>query len=72
MGVSFRIRKPMSLHEFLRMPGIDEHPSLEYIDGRIDVLDGATVLPEVRVSVGEIFRALIRRPPPTDPGRAPS
>jgi Uma2 family endonuclease len=31
-----RIGKLITLQEFLRMPGIDEHPYLEFIDGRIE------------------------------------
>jgi hypothetical protein len=35
-GKSGRVAKTMSLEEFLRLPQIDEHPYLEYIDGRIE------------------------------------
>jgi Uma2 family endonuclease len=31
-----RLREGMTLEEFLRRPDIDEHPYLEYIDGRIE------------------------------------
>jgi Uma2 family endonuclease len=31
-----RIRKEMTLEEFLELPDIDDHPSLEYIGGRIE------------------------------------
>ena len=31
-----RVRERMTLEEFLRRPDIDEHPYLEYIDGRIE------------------------------------
>src|ERR1700728_2902516 len=31
-----RVGKTMTLEEFLRLPGIDERPYREYIDGRIE------------------------------------
>jgi Uma2 family endonuclease len=37
MASSPRTRQPATLEEFLREPGIDEHPYKEYIDGRIEV-----------------------------------
>ncbi len=36
MASPARVDKMISLEEFLRMPEIDEHPYLEYIDGRIE------------------------------------
>jgi Uma2 family endonuclease len=36
MASPARVGKMMTLEEFLRMPEIDEHPYLEYIDGRIE------------------------------------
>jgi Uma2 family endonuclease len=36
MSSAARVDKTITLDEFLRMPEIDEHPYLEYIDGRIE------------------------------------
>jgi Uma2 family endonuclease len=36
MASSARVEKAITLDEFLRLPEIDEHPYLEYIDGRIE------------------------------------
>ena len=36
MASPARVDKMITLEEFLRMPEIDEHPYLEYIDGRIE------------------------------------
>jgi Uma2 family endonuclease len=36
MASPARVGKMISLEEFLRLPEIDEHPYLEYIDGRIE------------------------------------
>ncbi len=36
MASPARVDKMVTLEEFLRMPEIDEHPYLEYIDGRIE------------------------------------
>ena len=36
MASPARVDKMVTLDEFLRMPEIDEHPYLEYIDGRIE------------------------------------
>jgi Uma2 family endonuclease len=36
MASPARVDNTVSLEEFLRMPEIDEHPYLEYIDGRIE------------------------------------
>jgi Uma2 family endonuclease len=36
MASPARVEKTITLEEFLRMPEIDEHPYLEYIDGRIE------------------------------------
>jgi Uma2 family endonuclease len=36
MASPARIRKAITLDEFLRLPEIDERPYLEYIDGRIE------------------------------------
>jgi Uma2 family endonuclease len=36
MSSPARIRKAITLDEFLRLPEIDERPYLEYIDGRIE------------------------------------
>ena len=36
MASPARVSKTISLEEFLRLPEIDEHPYLEYIDGRIE------------------------------------
>jgi Uma2 family endonuclease len=36
MTRSPRVRQGLTLEEFLRRPDIDEHPYLEYIDGRIE------------------------------------
>ena len=36
MASPARVGKTMTLEEFLRLPGIDEAPYLEYIDGRIE------------------------------------
>jgi Uma2 family endonuclease len=36
MASAVRVGKTMTLDEFLRLPEIDEHPYLEYIDGRIE------------------------------------
>ena len=36
MASPVRVDKMITLEEFLRMPEIDEHPYLEYIDGRIE------------------------------------
>src|SRR5215469_6420841 len=36
MASPARVDKKITLEEFLRMPEIDEHPYLEYIDGRIE------------------------------------
>ena len=36
MASPARVEKLITLEEFLRMPEIDEHPYLEYIDGRIE------------------------------------
>ena len=33
MATAPRIRRGMSLEEFLKLPAIDEHPYLEFIDG---------------------------------------
>ena len=41
-----RVREGLTLEEFLRRPDIDEHPYLEYIDGRI----GAKVSPKKKHS----------------------
>lgn len=42
-----RVGKTMTLEEFLRLPGIDEQPYLEYIDGRIE----AKVSPQLQHGV---------------------
>src|SRR5215207_7666611 len=47
MARSPRVRGRMTLEEFLRRPEIDEHPYLEYIDGRIE----AKVSPQKKHSV---------------------
>lgn len=36
MATSSRVRRGVTLEEFLRMPGIDENPGKEYVDGRIE------------------------------------
>ena len=36
MASPSRVPTTMTLEEFLRLPGIDEHPYREYIDGRIE------------------------------------
>lgn len=36
MATQARVGSTISLEEFLRLPEIDEHPYLEYIDGRIE------------------------------------
>jgi Uma2 family endonuclease len=36
MASPARVEKTITLEEFLRLPEIDEHPYLEYIDGRIE------------------------------------
>jgi Uma2 family endonuclease len=36
MACPAQVEKRVTLEEFLRMPEIDEHPYLEYIDGRIE------------------------------------
>ena len=36
MASPARVDKMITLEEFLRLPEIDEHPYLEYIDGRIE------------------------------------
>ena len=36
MASPARVDNTISLEEFLRLPEIDEHPYLEYIDGRIE------------------------------------
>jgi len=36
MASPVRVSNTLSLEEFLRMPEIDEHPYLEYIDGKIE------------------------------------
>src|SRR5205085_10988739 len=36
MASPSKIRAGLTLEEFLRLPDIDEHPCLEYIDGRIE------------------------------------
>src|SRR5262249_52090067 len=36
MASPARVSQTISLEEFLRLPEIDEHPYLEYIDGRIE------------------------------------
>jgi Uma2 family endonuclease len=45
---------PLTLEEFLRMPGIDEHPYREFIDGRIE----AKVAPQKKHSA--IQKQLVR------------
>ncbi len=36
MASASRVREGLTLEEFLRLPGIDDSPSLEFIDGRIE------------------------------------
>jgi len=36
------VSKTITLEEFLRMPEIDEHPHLEFIDGRIEAKGEST------------------------------
>lgn len=36
MASPARVEKTITLEEFLRLPEIDEHPYLEYIDGKIE------------------------------------
>ena len=47
MASPTRVDKMITLEEFLRMPEIDEHPYLEYIDGRIE----AKVSPQTKHSL---------------------
>jgi Uma2 family endonuclease len=47
MASPVRVGKRISLEEFLRLPEIDEHPYLEYIDGRIE----AKVAPQKKHSL---------------------
>jgi Uma2 family endonuclease len=51
MASPARIDKMVTLEEFLRMPEIDEHPYLEYIDGRIE----AKVSPQLQHGVLTTF-----------------
>jgi Uma2 family endonuclease len=36
MSIPSRVRRPSTLEEFLKLPGIDDHPTLEYIDGKVE------------------------------------
>jgi Uma2 family endonuclease len=49
MASPARVENAISLEEFLRLPEIDEHPYLEYIDGRIE----AKVSPQKKHAVIE-------------------
>ena len=49
MASASRVREGLTLEEFLRQPGIDEQPYLEYIDGRIE----AKPVPKTKHSVIE-------------------
>jgi Uma2 family endonuclease len=51
MASPTRVDKMVSLQEFLRMPEIDEHPYLEYVDGRIE----AKVSPQLQHGVLTAF-----------------
>jgi Uma2 family endonuclease len=37
MSVPSRVRTPLTLEQFLKLPEIDEHPAREYIDGKVEV-----------------------------------
>jgi Uma2 family endonuclease len=37
MSIPSRVRAPLTLEQFLMLPEIDEHPSREYIDGKVEV-----------------------------------
>src|SRR5260370_13441734 len=49
MASAARVGKAITLEEFLSLPEIDEHPYLEYLDGRIE----AKVSPQKKHSVIE-------------------
>src|SRR5437763_1879348 len=36
MSVPSRVRSPLTLEQFLKLPDIDEHPAREYIDGKVE------------------------------------
>jgi Uma2 family endonuclease len=36
MSIPSRVRRPLNLEDFLKLPGIDDHPTLEYIDGKVE------------------------------------
>ena len=56
MSSASRVKAPLTLEEFLRLPEIDEHPYLEYIDGKIE----AKVSPQKKHSLiqSQIMRSL--------------
>ena len=37
MSIPSRVRTPLTLEQFLKLPDIDEHPAREYIDGKVEV-----------------------------------
>lgn len=68
MASASRVREELTLEEFLRLPGIDDRPYLEYIDGRIE----AKVAPKKKHSVlqDDLIAAFNQFARPTRLGRA--
>ena len=64
MASPARVDKMITLEEFLRMPEIDEHPYLEYIDGRIE----AKVSPQKKHGLLEKRLMTISMPMPSRVG----
>ena len=68
MASASRVRVGLTLEEFLRQPGIDEQPYLEYIDGRIE----AKAMPKKKHGLvqGELMAYVNRFARPTRLGYA--
>jgi len=68
MAGASRVREGLTLEEFLRMTGIDDPPSLEFIDGRIE----AKAMPKMKHSVieGKMLVQLNRFAEPLGLGQA--